>query len=161
MTDKTLPAWVETLQRSFVSLWDGSRHLPTEVVKYADLVAACPPEEERWERRARETLWLHHGCPNAALYGDDGEMQCNNGKRHGLLDFKRQTWDALTTALVAAHLRDLAALPPAVPARCDHKFIDSTVCLKCGWEPPAVPAQRVEVQENKDVHTRRPPTEQP
>jgi hypothetical protein len=24
--------------------------------------------------------------------------------------------------------------------RCDHKFIDSTVCVKCGWRPPAVDA---------------------
>lgn len=22
------------------------------------------------------------------------------------------------------------------PSRCDHKFIDSTHCLKCGWTPP-------------------------
>lgn len=22
-------------------------------------------------------------------------------------------------------------------AECDHKFVDSTVCLKCGWKPPA------------------------
>jgi hypothetical protein len=22
--------------------------------------------------------------------------------------------------------------------RCDHTFIDSTVCVKCGWRPPAV-----------------------
>lgn len=21
-------------------------------------------------------------------------------------------------------------------AHCDHKFVDSTACLKCGWEPP-------------------------
>lgn len=24
-----------------------------------------------------------------------------------------------------------------VVERCDHKFIDSTHCLKCGWTPPA------------------------
>jgi hypothetical protein len=24
-----------------------------------------------------------------------------------------------------------------VVERCDHKFIDSTSCLKCGWTPPA------------------------
>ncbi len=24
----------------------------------------------------------------------------------------------------------------AEQARCDHKFIDSTMCLKCGWTPP-------------------------
>lgn len=25
----------------------------------------------------RELLWRHHGCDGPALYGDDGEMQCN------------------------------------------------------------------------------------
>jgi len=24
----------------------------------------------------RKLLWLRHGCPVSALYGDDGEMQC-------------------------------------------------------------------------------------
>lgn len=24
---------------------------------------------------------------------------------------------------------------------CDHKFVDSNVCLKCGWKPPAVEVQ--------------------
>lgn len=33
----------------------------------------------------REFLWLNHGCGSHYLYGDDGEMQCNNC----LLDFKR------------------------------------------------------------------------
>jgi DnaJ-class molecular chaperone len=23
------------------------------------------------------------------------------------------------------------------PQRCDHKFVDSNVCLKCGWAPPS------------------------
>lgn len=35
----------------------------------------------------RKTLWLGHACPSPALYGDDGEMQCNNC----FLDFKRMT----------------------------------------------------------------------
>lgn len=25
---------------------------------------------------------------------------------------------------------------PYPPKRCDHKFIDSVACLKCGWRPP-------------------------
>lgn len=32
-------------------------------------------------------LWLRHGCPISALYGDDGEMQCNKCG----IDFKRMT----------------------------------------------------------------------
>jgi len=33
----------------------------------------------------RRLLWLKHGCPQSALYGDDGEMQCNQCG----VDFKR------------------------------------------------------------------------
>lgn len=35
----------------------------------------------------RRLLWLRHGCPFPALYGDDGEMQCNVC----MLDFKRNS----------------------------------------------------------------------
>ena len=33
---------------------------------------------EEIEKRLRRELWLHHGCPLAALYGDDGEMSCGS-----------------------------------------------------------------------------------
>lgn len=33
----------------------------------------------------RRMLWLRHGCSTAALYGDDGEMSCNECR----VDFKR------------------------------------------------------------------------
>lgn len=33
----------------------------------------------------RRLLWLRHGCPFSALYGDDGEMQCHACQ----IDFKR------------------------------------------------------------------------
>jgi hypothetical protein len=33
-------------------------------------------------------------------------------------------------------------LPSAPPKKCDHKFVDSTVCLKCGWQPqPSAPVR--------------------
>lgn len=35
----------------------------------------------------RHMLWLRHGCPQHALYGDDGEMQCSSC----LIDFKRSS----------------------------------------------------------------------
>lgn len=35
----------------------------------------------------RKLLWLRHGCPFHALYGDDGEMQC---KACGI-DFLRES----------------------------------------------------------------------
>ena len=39
----------------------------------------------------RELLWLNHGCPISCLYGDDGEMQCNNMQAHKPIDFVRDT----------------------------------------------------------------------
>lgn len=36
------------------------------------------------EQILRKLLWLRHGCPFPALYGDDGEMQCGNCR----IDFK-------------------------------------------------------------------------
>jgi hypothetical protein len=43
------------------------------------------------EHTLRKLLWLHHGCPRHALYGDDGEMQC---ARCGI-DFKRRSVDEI------------------------------------------------------------------
>jgi len=43
------------------------------------------------EKRLRKLLWLNHGCPISCLYGDDGEMQCNNFHSHKPIDFKRDT----------------------------------------------------------------------
>ncbi len=37
--------------------------------------------------------------------------------------------ETLEEPLVASH-------PPPTPEKCDHKFIDSPHCLKCGWVPP-------------------------
>ena len=39
----------------------------------------------------RRLLWLRHGCPFPALYGDDGEMQCNVC----MIDFKEITAEML------------------------------------------------------------------
>lgn len=41
------------------------------------------PADFEWRR----LLWLKHGCGLAALYGDDGELQCHACK----LDFRRMT----------------------------------------------------------------------
>ena len=40
-------------------------------------------------------------------------------------------------------------------AACDHKFIDSTRCLKCGWIPP-VPMRRVGPEtDGRGAHTEK------
>jgi len=104
MTDQTLPAWVETLPKHW-----GERFPNGEWVRWADLVAACPPE--------------------ANLQSE-------------LLDLITLMPDSQVDEILAfvATLRDArrrAALPPAVPA------------------------PQVEVQENRDVQSRRKPPEQP
>lgn len=57
------------------------------------------------ELKYRRTLWAGHGC-GSALYGDDGEMQCNNSTRHGLLDFKRDPLVHLEGSLSQMRMRE-------------------------------------------------------
>lgn len=44
-------------------------------------------------RDLRKLLWLRHGCPRYTLYGDDGEMQCNNPSC--MIDFKRDSIETI------------------------------------------------------------------
>ena len=46
---------------------------------------------EEDEKLLRELLWLNHGCGFEGIYGDDGEMQCNNLQAHYPIDFKRDS----------------------------------------------------------------------
>lgn len=48
--------------------------------------------------KLRERWWLSHGCGIVALYGDDGEMQCNAC----MGDFKRDTVAELERKVTAA-----------------------------------------------------------
>lgn len=69
------------------------------------------------EQRLRTEWWLGHGCPFGALYGDDGEMQCN--ALTCMKDFKRDPLDDLRKhvedrRLILAHAAMAAPLPPAV-----------------------------------------------
>lgn len=57
----------------------------------------------------RQLLWLRHGCPINALYGDDGEMQCGiclvdfrrDSPEDMLAKFKRANWQAPVPQLEA------------------------------------------------------------
>ena len=44
-------------------------------------------ELETENKTLRRLLWMRHGCPFPALYGDDGEMQCGVC----MIDFKNQS----------------------------------------------------------------------
>jgi len=49
-------------------------------------------EQLKIEKLLRLEYWFNHGCSGSALYGDDGEMQCNAC----LVDFRRTMIDDLT-----------------------------------------------------------------
>jgi hypothetical protein len=77
----------------------------TIVEAYRSALAASQARltEAANEKELREWLWLNHGCSIHALYGDDGEMQCGNGRpRHLSLDFKRQALSVLVRAVVSS-----------------------------------------------------------
>lgn len=70
------------------------------------------------EARLRRLLWMRHGCGVAALYGDDGEMQC--GKC--LLDFQHDSIERIEQRFAEINKHEMeaqAALAvPAEPRRC-------------------------------------------
>jgi hypothetical protein len=94
-----------------VGIWRETCSGIDPVVRWIDVERACAeaPETDWVEQRLRTEWWLSHGCPFAALYGDDGEMQCNNIARHGLRDFKRDDLLALKGVVESCRLE---ALPP-------------------------------------------------
>ena len=51
----------------------------------------------------RRLLWFRHNCPLAALYGDDGEMQCNSCG----IDFKRFTAQEIDEAFIRIGMQRL------------------------------------------------------
>jgi hypothetical protein len=56
-------------------------------------VAPLPAPTFDVEKRLRAEWWLGHGCSFHGLYGDDGEMQCNEPTCRK--DFKRDPLDDL------------------------------------------------------------------
>lgn len=51
-------------------------------------------------------LWFSHGCGLAALYGDDGEMQC--GRFHPCIDFKRSSFGEILKGIESHNQRRAA-----------------------------------------------------
>jgi hypothetical protein len=63
------------------------------------------------EQLLRKMLWLSHGCPVTALYGDDGEMFCGAC----VIDFKR--WAARDIEGRLAHFARIRATTPSTPTQ--------------------------------------------
>ena len=74
-----LSCWVDEAQNSRFHKWRNP-----DKQAYAQLVKIVK-QSAFIESALRRELWINHGCPFAALYGDDGEMQCGQC----LIDFKR------------------------------------------------------------------------
>ena len=66
----------------------------------------------------REFLWINHGCPFPALYGDDGEMQCGKCR----LDFKRQP-----VAELIDHIRGSRIEEMEQQAQPDEELVDALI----------------------------------
>ena len=78
---------------------------PNRLRRENDSLHARLKDVEQDASRLRELLWLYHGCPSPALYGDDGEMQCGAC----VIDFRRNTvetirarWEAKARAALTA-----------------------------------------------------------
>jgi hypothetical protein len=97
------------------------KNLALKALQSAELVSQdgewlrkdMPPMAEQEQFDARLSLALNHGC--SGIYGDDGEIQCNNMNRHDLLDFKRQTYSELSEALIMMRLKELSERQTAEP----------------------------------------------
>lgn len=117
----------------------------SKAVQYIDLGEQFEALQGK-ETELRRLLWLRHGCPLHALYGDDGEMQCSAC----VLDFKRATpekiYDRFMDAGVKAFLDSLplsaSRVPPGQAAEgeitrgciCSRQFpVDAqNICSRCG-----------------------------
>lgn len=74
--------------------------------KHAQRYGARKLLEGSDEQILRELVWYGHGCSGAALYGDDGEMQCAECR----IDFKRDSVTEIQQRLQARNLQRGAAL---------------------------------------------------
>ena len=54
----------------------------------------------------------------------------------GAPQFENARLNLTALRLVTQEMRMPIGEAPATADRCDHKFVDSNHCLKCGWTPP-------------------------
>lgn len=94
----------EPVRKIALAMRDEAQRLKGAVAE----VREHPAPQEHTELWLRQEWWAGHGCPMSALYGDDGEMQCNAAARHRPLDFKRDSLESLH-----AHVHQLRLLAAA------------------------------------------------
>jgi DNA-directed RNA polymerase subunit RPC12/RpoP len=69
-------------------------------------------ETEKEKLQIRKFLWMNHGCGLIGLYGDDGELQCNNISEHCPIDFKRDSFNDIEKKLIEGVIKKVD--PPKV-----------------------------------------------
>jgi hypothetical protein len=67
-----------------------------EDAEECELAVAALSEDAMSDKHLRKLLWLRHGCPISALYGDDGEMQCPVCK----IDFLRDSPEKIRESFI-------------------------------------------------------------
>jgi len=103
---------VERMQ-SAVSYWENeSRPHPPGVVQDLKQAVHFLATERDHTKTLRRLLWLRHGCPLPALYGDDGEMSCG---RCGI-DFLRWKPVAIHNKFTSLGMEKLAQETKTGPA---------------------------------------------
>ncbi len=76
--------------------------LPKEPKEYCE----CEEISKEAELKLRKYLWLSHG--HTGQYGDDGEMQCMNCSKYGIVDYKREPLEkVIDTAIKAKEIQAL------------------------------------------------------
>lgn len=99
------------------------------------------PLAQSTELKIRMFLWLGHG--HQGQYGDDGEMQCGECARFGIIDYKREPLDKVAeTARIASLDSGLKALRAAQHLKREQELSPFAVSggappgTVTGWETP-------------------------
>ena len=82
-----LPELLATLSKFFVFADSIESNTDLEKKHYSTIHSILEQHFAITDEALRRVVWLNHGCPMPALYGDDGEMQCNIC----YIDFKRMS----------------------------------------------------------------------
>ena len=102
--------WIQQDDTDKAALRDAITELG-EKEKEIERIDTARRDAEAESAKLRELLWIRHRCSTAALYGDDGEMQCGVC----LIDFKRQSVSSIEQDFLARNHATLAE--PQLPAR--------------------------------------------
>jgi hypothetical protein len=118
-------------------------------VSHTDLADHIIAELHAENLLLRQLLWAWHGCSPVIRYGDDGELQCASvAEGHPAIDFKRDSAEAIQTALQEPSLRFIQQHQHDVCSHCGvtrWTWDASKPCSNCTheWMTPAAESSAV------------------